>query len=425
MDEKIELPREAAPQPQKIGYSRTIVKPKVLSEEKTQMKNHTIKSNEHSINRAPIAVCRNSLGFGLLLAYMLMTWTASSVNGDTVSITGTNDTDCSMILGADLYPWGPYTGHENWGGRNFSNVYEPEGGLTATAHTLLRFHLPELESVHVISATITFRRDSYLSFEGTVSIYRLLESWAEGTGSGSLTTYATETGGTGGTGYGPQVGMVDWFDRQHGVATWSTPGAVGPGSSLTLPTDVHTVQGEYTFPLDVTADVQYWYDHGLDITNFGWVLTSIDTDGQWRVGLRLLSDDSSSGPVFTMEYVLEPNPVEVLIDIKPGSDPNPINPGSNGLIPVAIFSSPELDATTIDPTTVELGGATVAVRGKGNSLAHEEDVDGDGLLDLVVQVETTGFDEIGEDGVVILTAETTDGTQITGSDVVVIVPPGE
>jgi hypothetical protein len=94
------------------------------------------------------------------------------------------------------------------------------------------------------------------------------------------------------------------------------------------------------------------------------------------------------------------------------------------LIPVAIFSSPDFDATTVEPTTVELGGATVAVRGKGTKyMAHEEDVDGDGLLDLVVQVETTGFDEVGELGLVFLTGETFDGTPIEGSDVVVIVPP--
>ena len=124
-----------------------------------------------------------------------------------------------------------------------------------------------------------------------------------------------------------------------------------------------------------------------------------------------------------LQYGVEIGVIEVDIDIKPGSSPNSINQGSNGLIPVAIFSSAEFDATNVDPTTVELGGATVAVRGKGKSLAHEEDVDGDGILDLVVQVETTGFDTIGEDGIVILTGETFDGTLIEGSDEVVIVPP--
>ncbi len=135
----------------------------------------------------------------------------------------------------------------------------------------------------------------------------------------------------------------------------------------------------------------------------------------------------TNNPGMTLLYDPEPPgcPTAIVIDIKPGSDPNPINQGSNSLVPVAILSSPEFDATQVDPTSVSLAGATVAVRGKGKSMAHEEDVDGDGLLDLVVQVETTGFDEIGEDGIVILTAETTDGIHIEGSDVVVIVPPKE
>ncbi|MFX0203924.1 MAG: hypothetical protein ACFFCW_48120 [Candidatus Hodarchaeota archaeon] len=116
-------------------------------------------------------------------------------------------------------------------------------------------------------------------------------------------------------------------------------------------------------------------------------------------------------------------PIEVGIDIKPGSDPNPINPGSNGLVPVAILSSPEFDATQVDPASVSLAGANVAVRGKGKSLANEEDVNGDGLIDLVVQVETQGFDDLGAGGIVELTGTTFGGEDIVGYDDVIIVPP--
>jgi len=45
------------------------------------------------------------------------------------------------------------------------------------------------------------------------------------------------------------------------------------------------------------------------------------------------------------------------IDIKPGSDQNTINLRSKGVIPVAILSSEDFDATNVDPTTVELEGA--------------------------------------------------------------------
>jgi hypothetical protein len=118
-------------------------------------------------------------------------------------------------------------------------------------------------------------------------------------------------------------------------------------------------------------------------------------------------------------------PEEIQIDIKPGSYPNSINLGSNGVVPVAILSSDTFDANTVDPDTVELAGADVAVRGKGNKLlAHEEDVNDDGLMDLVCQVETENLDpEQLQEGYAILTGSTYDGQAIEGSDEITIVPP--
>jgi hypothetical protein len=78
------------------------------------------------------------------------------------------------------------------------------------------------------------------------------------------------------------------------------------------------------------------------------------------------------------------NTAQIEIDIKPGSYPNAINLGSNGVVPVAILSTPDLDATTLPPENVFLAGSGVAVRGKGNKyLASTEDVNGDSLPDLV------------------------------------------
>ncbi len=114
---------------------------------------------------------------------------------------------------------------------------------------------------------------------------------------------------------------------------------------------------------------------------------------------------------------------KVTIDIKPGTDPNEINLGSKGVIPVAILSSACFNATTVDPDTVGLAGAEVAVRGKSNrSMAHEKDVNGDGLIDLVVQVETENLDpDSFQAGLAILTGETYGGVAIEGSDYIIIV----
>jgi hypothetical protein len=117
--------------------------------------------------------------------------------------------------------------------------------------------------------------------------------------------------------------------------------------------------------------------------------------------------------------------VEVSIDIKPGTNPNHVNLGSHGVLPVAILSSDSFDATQVNPETVKLAGAEVAVRGKGNKyLAHEEDVNGDGLLDLVLQVETENLDppDTFQDGFVTLTGSTLGGEEFEGKDEIVIVP---
>jgi hypothetical protein len=52
-----------------------------------------------------------------------------------------------------------------------------------------------------------------------------------------------------------------------------------------------------------------------------------------------------------------PSFIEVTIDIKPGSDPNAINPSSRGVIPVAILTTESFDATTVSPITVRFGPA--------------------------------------------------------------------
>ncbi len=115
--------------------------------------------------------------------------------------------------------------------------------------------------------------------------------------------------------------------------------------------------------------------------------------------------------------------IAVSIDIKPGSDPNSINLGSNGTVPVAILSSDTFDATTVNPSTITLAGATVALKGKAETpMASSQDVNGDGLLDLVVHVTTDALVLTDGDTIAILVGTTYDGWNIIGQDTVRIVP---
>ena len=125
------------------------------------------------------------------------------------------------------------------------------------------------------------------------------------------------------------------------------------------------------------------------------------------------------------EYVpgnIPPETIAVQIDIKPGSYPNSINLGSNGTVPVAILSSTEFYAGTVDPTTVALSGATVKLRGKGTPMTSLEDVNGNSLPDLVVHVSTEALQLTLGDAIAILTGQTYGGDQIQGSDTVRIIP---
>jgi hypothetical protein len=112
----------------------------------------------------------------------------------------------------------------------------------------------------------------------------------------------------------------------------------------------------------------------------------------------------------------------VKIDIKPNSDPNSINLGSEGKVPVAILSTDDFDATDVVPVTVTLAGAHVALKGKGTPMSEVEDVNNDGLPDLIVHVDTYALNLTNVDTTAVLEGQTNTGMYIRGTDTVRIVP---
>lgn len=124
---------------------------------------------------------------------------------------------------------------------------------------------------------------------------------------------------------------------------------------------------------------------------------------------------------FFRTYVL-PTTLSVEIDIKPGDDLNCINNDGHGVIPVAILTTNSFDASTVDPFTVALDGATAQVKGKSGNAGSLEDVDSDGDLDLVVQIDDVDGTYLAGTIVATLTGSTYDGTPIEGTDSICIVP---
>ncbi|MEE8384942.1 MAG: hypothetical protein V3S01_03385, partial [Dehalococcoidia bacterium] len=113
--------------------------------------------------------------------------------------------------------------------------------------------------------------------------------------------------------------------------------------------------------------------------------------------------------------------MNVTIDIKPGSDPNSIKLGDTGNVPVAIFSTVTFDATSIDVASLQFDSASVRLVGGKKVLASVEDVNGDGLADLVVKFDRGLLDLTVGDGIGTVTGSTLDAEPIQGADSVRVI----
>jgi hypothetical protein len=116
----------------------------------------------------------------------------------------------------------------------------------------------------------------------------------------------------------------------------------------------------------------------------------------------------------------------ITIDIKPGNEQNNINLKSNGVVPVAVLTTDDFDAVTVDPATALFAGATPRHW-------RLQDVDHDGKDDLMFHFNTQELKLDQDSTEAILTAQLTvqmtarstaqvsGGTTVSGTDEVRIV----
>ncbi len=180
---------------------------------------------------------------------------------------------------------------------------------------------------------------------------------------------------------------------------------------------------------------QVWFDPATDTLRLVFPLSLVSKDAVFNYavesafggsfGSNERAPDSvnfgSPGGFFTSDAGEMPpfsgtplcGPEVIAIDIKPGSLPNTINPGSEGIIRVAVLTTGAFDAATVDPTTILFG-----VTGTEEAPVHSalDDVDEDGDMDLILKFNTqdTGI-ECG-DTAASVTGETFGGRALAGSD---------
>jgi hypothetical protein len=112
-----------------------------------------------------------------------------------------------------------------------------------------------------------------------------------------------------------------------------------------------------------------------------------------------------------------PTRLDVAIDVRPGNAENPVNPGSNGMLPVALLGSTGFDVMDVDPESLALG-----VNGAPAVDWTYADANDDGAMDLVAHYSTPDTGTAYGDTSMCLTGATQDGVELAGCDAIRTVP---
>ena len=120
---------------------------------------------------------------------------------------------------------------------------------------------------------------------------------------------------------------------------------------------------------------------------------------------------------------------ELIVDIRPGSDVNPLNLQAAGVLPVAVAGTDGIDVRDIDLASISLAG--VSPRRAGYEDVTSADRSGaDGIEDLALHFDNAALAALlveaanGDLVELTLTATFKDGTPVAGTDVVTVLKPG-
>ena len=119
-----------------------------------------------------------------------------------------------------------------------------------------------------------------------------------------------------------------------------------------------------------------------------------------------------------------PTPLPVSINVKPADAVNKINLTSRGLLPVAVLSTADFDASQFMPMMAHLHDATEPMDCSGAAAVRwaYSDVNGDGLVDLVFFFKVQDLSLTSSTTEVMLMAHNEEAIHIMGTDAVTVKP---
>lgn len=247
------------------------------------------------------------------------------------------------------------------------------------------------------------------------------------------------------------AGVCAWGSGQ----TWGTPPTVeGPNPHILFSLFQNSIGINLSVPVSTFGFEMYpnrngsTFEFQVDFYSGGSLIGSVIRSTSTIDGARLFSANTNSSfdqiiinantpsgfAIGQLRYTLiEENPFTV--DVKPDDCENQVNVNSNGVIPVGILASMDLDVNDIDLSTVKLNGVsptTSAIVDLGGFYEKEEACDCDpsefdGVMDLDLKfdtqevVATLGEVADGEQVTVSISFDTMDGKSWTGEDCIWII----
>lgn len=205
---------------------------------------------------------------------------------------------------------------------------------------------------------------------------------------------------------------------------------LGPGQRLTYQAAHLTPGGEIDVVLLQVGTAHPLYEELHQASSTGTLTGQIRLPTSMPAGrwLLVLLDNTAAHQVLTefaqgsrmdLPYTIwattitVPAYTQVTLDIKPGDSQNRVNLRAQGVLPVAILTTPTFDARTVAPLTLGFGPDAIP---EAHARGHWEDVDNDGDVDLMLHFSIPQLGIELTDTEACVFGQTTGGAYILGCD---------